>query len=203
MNLKKVILATKNLHKIAEITACLKKFDLEITSFNDLTVLPEIAETGTTFEENAYLKAKGTAIHTQSPCLADDSGLVIPALGGEPGVYSARYAGEGATDQERMEKVLGKLKDKNEKNSRAYFECVLLLFEPLFKAGSKYEKVIIGHGQVFGTIAPGMRGQQGFGYDPIFIPEGYEKTFGELGTAVKNKLSHRKRALDDLIKKLE
>ncbi len=196
MNFKKVILATKNLHKIAEITACLKDIQLEITNFNDLTVLPEIEETGKTFEENAYIKARETSLYTNTPCLADDSGLVIPTLNGEPGVYSARYAGEKSSDENNVKKVLKKM--QGEKKRRAYFECVLLLFE---KRDNK-ENVVMGHGRIFGNICTSVKGNQGFGYDPIFIPDGYEKTFAELGPTIKNKMSHRKIALDDLIKKI-
>ena len=195
-NFKKIILATKNLHKIKEITACLKNLNLEISSFNDLTALPTIEETGKTFVENAYLKARETSLYTHTPCLADDSGLIIPALNGEPGVYSARYVGETATDEDRMQKVLKKMAGKKERE--AHFECVLLLFE---KRGEK-ENVIIGRGRVLGDIATSIRGNKGFGYDSIFIAKGFEQTFGELGSAVKNKLSHRKLALDDLIKKM-
>ena len=198
MNWKSVCLATKNRHKIEEITSCLKLFAEEIVSFNDLEKLPEVDETGKTFEENAYLKAKKTSIHLAMPCLADDSGLVIPALNGEPGIYSARYAGENATDKDRMEKVLKELQKKTGEKRKAHFVCVLLLFEKI----KDQEKILIGRGEVFGRIADSIRGDKGFGYDLIFIPNGYKNTFAELGIAIKNNLSHRRRALDSLMEKL-
>ena len=158
-----------------------------------------MAETGETFEENAYLKAKETANYTNMPCLADDSGLVIPSLNGEPGIYSARYAGEKAKDEDRMKKVLNKLRGQEGEARKAYFVCVLLLFEFV----GDQEQMVMGRGEVWGRIADSIRGDKGFGYDPIFIPQGYEHTFAELGLAIKNNLSHRRRALDHLIAKLK
>ncbi|MDA8031466.1 MAG: RdgB/HAM1 family non-canonical purine NTP pyrophosphatase [Alphaproteobacteria bacterium] len=199
MNLSAVILATKNRHKITEINACLKALNLNIKSFNDLNVLPEIEETGTSFEENAYIKSKETALFTSTPCLADDSGLVIPSINGEPGVYSARYAGENARDEDRMNKVLGKLANKTNEERKAYFQCVLILCD--LRGNS--ERVVIASGQVDGYISQTIRGEQGFGYDAIFVPNGYNQTFAELGSTLKNKLSHRKMALDSLVEKLK
>lgn len=153
----------------------------------------EIEETGCTFEENAMLKATAASRETTQLVLADDSGLEVDALGGEPGVYSARYAGPGASDRDNIAKVIGALAALNPplSRSRARFRCVLALAQ-------NGEILATFSGVTEGSVTTSAAGGQGFGYDPIFVPEGNDETFAELGATVKNQLSHRARALAQL-----
>ena len=183
-----LVIATHNTHKTEEIRALLES---GIPGIRDLTSYPEISpaeETGTTFEENATIKALAAseALGPETTVLADDSGLDVDALGGAPGVYSARYAGPNASDAENREKLLIKLGDAPERSAR--FRCVMVLA----KAG---EVMGVFNGSVEGRIAAAEMGEGGFGYDPVFIPEGYEESFGQLSAALKNSMSHRARAL--------
>ena len=184
-----ILAATTNKHKIQEFQAMLDATvdagRVAILSPDTIPGFPELVENGATFEENARLKAGQAARYADRAAFADDSGLEVAALNGAPGVYSARYAGDGATDARRIEKLLKELEGKTDR--RARFVCVIAL-------AYRGDIVETFRGEVTGTIAPEPRGTEGFGYDPIFIPDGYDRTFGELGEEVKSKLSHRARA---------
>ncbi len=185
--MKTVLAATGNAHKVEEITAVLKPLGIKVLSFKDIdTNVPEVIEDADSFEGNAIKKAVEVAAATGMLCLADDSGLEVKALGGEPGVYSARYAGENVTDLDNMTKLLNNMKGKE--NRAARFVCCLALASPDGVIG-------MAEGEVPGMIIDGARGNQGFGYDPCFVPEGYDKTFAELGSAIKDAISHRGNAL--------
>ena len=151
--------------------------------------LPEVEESGETFAENAALKARAYSRQTGLWTLADDSGLVVDALGGAPGVRSARYAGVGASDAQRNDRLLAELKRTKGRDRRARFVCVIALADP-----AKPDALFFT-GLCEGTIADRPRGVGGFGYDPLFVPEGYTQTFGELPAEIKNQISHRARAL--------
>jgi XTP/dITP diphosphohydrolase len=156
---------------------------------------PEVKERGRTFLENARMKALGYSLWARGEwVVADDSGLCVEALGGEPGVHSAQYAGEPRDDVRNMELVLEKMRGVGDR--RAAFHCVLVL-------GCDGEVLAEVEGRCFGTLARGARGSGGFGYDPIFIPEGFDKTFAELSPEIKNRLSHRAKAMDGLVQVLE
>lgn len=183
----KLLLATNNQHKIEEIKAIFADTPLTILSAKEIPGLPEdVEETGTTFAENAMIKATAFCKASGLWTLADDSGLCVDALHGAPGVYSARYAGPGHDQPANNRKLLEEL--KNVTNRAAHFSCVLALRSP-----EKEEAII--EGICPGTIAHAPRGEGGFGYDPLFIPDGYQQTFGELPASVKNRLSHRAKAL--------
>lgn len=191
----KLLLGTKNHGKIRELTALLKDLPgLELVTYKEFP-FSEVGEVGRTFRENALLKARQISLETGLPSLAEDSGLEVEALGGAPGIRSARFAGEKATDQENIAKLLRALEGVEGKGRRARFVCVAVLSLP---GGEE----LIAEGELEGHIAYEPRGIHGFGYDPVFIPEGYEKTLGELGPAVKDKISHRKKALEQLKKEL-
>jgi XTP/dITP diphosphohydrolase len=185
-----LLAATANRHKAAEIRAMLgPRF-----SVTDLSAHPEITpaeETGATFEENAALKAAGASRCFDGIVLADDSGLEVDALGGAPGVFSARYSGAGATDASNRARLLAELAKTGDARRAARFRCVIALA----RAG---EIVVTFDGAVEGRIIGGERGEGGFGYDPLFVPEGFGQTFAELPAAVKNTLSHRGRAMEKL-----
>jgi len=184
--------ATRNTHKTREIQHILGSG----FSVRDLRAYPqisEIIETGTSFEENAKLKALAVSRKLPGLVIADDSGLEVEALGGAPGMHSARYAGANATDTEKIDKLLEELARVRAKNDsrRARFHCLLAL-------ARNGEVLGVFEGTVEGQITQQPRGSHGFGYDPIFVPKGFERTFGELGPAEKNQLSHRARALEKL-----
>jgi XTP/dITP diphosphohydrolase len=187
-NPPRLLIATANRHKTEEFRALLDG----VAEVEDLTThphLPPVDETGGTFEENSAIKAIAAARATGLPALADDSGLEVDALGGEPGVISARYSGPGATDASNRRKLLAELAALPQTTPRtARFRCVLTLASP---AGE-----ILGSwsGAVEGRIIAEERGEGGFGYDALFIPDGHDQTFAELPAAVKNQLSHRARA---------
>lgn len=186
--LPRLLIATGNRHKTEEFRALLDG----IAEVEDLTThphLPPVEESGETFEENSAIKALASACATGMPALADDSGLEVDALGGQPGVHSARYSGAGATDASNRRKLLDELAKVPEATPRsARFRCVLTLASP--------EGKILGSwsGSVEGQIIAGERGDGGFGYDALFIPDGHEQTFAELPASTKNQLSHRARA---------
>jgi XTP/dITP diphosphohydrolase len=183
--LPRLILATRNAHKTAEIRAMIgDRFEvLDVTAMPEC---PQIEETGTTFLENARLKALGISSRIDGWVLADDSGLEVDALGGAPGVGSSSFGGEEGNHSRNNARLLDEMKDKTER--RARFCCTMVL------AWNGHERAHF-MGTVEGRIIEAPRGGQGFGYDPLFIPEGCEKTFAELGDDVKNTLSHRARAL--------
>ena len=177
----------------------LKEFMNLITGDVRLRSLPEIGfyapppETGATFEDNARIKARSLrAIKPGEWIVADDSGLEVDGLNGLPGVHSARYAGESAGDAQNVAKLLKMVQIRSAGRREARFRCVIVAFAP---DGTEH----VFHGTIEGRIAPNARGTQGFGYDPVFIPEGEDKTFGELGPAAKNKVSHRARAIRQLL----
>jgi len=184
-----VVLATRNKGKVKEFADLLRGVVGNIISLADLDNPPEVIEDGDTFEENALKKARMIAEHSGKPTLADDSGLVVEALGGRPGVYSARFAGEDATDGDNIEKLLIELGE--ETNRRAKFVCVLALVYP---DGAE----IIAEGECPGEILDKPRGEGGFGYDPVFYLPDREKTMAEVTPQIKNSISHRARAVKNL-----
>ena len=183
-----LLLATRNAHKTRELAALLgPEF-----SVSDLTALPQIAaieETGKTFAENATLKAVAASRIVSGLVAADDSGLEVDSLGGAPGVYSARYAGDGASDETNVAKLLRALHDTDER--AAQFHCVLVL-------AHDGDAITLFDGVVRGQIARSPAGKNGFGYDPVFVPDGFTDTFAALGDAMKNQISHRARAAAQL-----
>lgn len=193
-----LVIATTNPHKVREIRSFLRgRLKLELYSLVDFPHYTQPAETGTTFRENAHLKATHAVKALQKWVLADDSGLVVPALQGEPGVYSARYAGPQATDKDNRKKLLEAMKNLDEGRRQAYLECSLVLLSP-----EGYEKSFSGI--VEGTITQEERGGNGFGYDPLFLKYGYNLTLAELSNEeLKNKISHRGKALQKLLVALE
>ena len=185
----RLVIATHNQGKLAEIDDLLRPFHIEIAGAGALG-LPEPEETGDSFEANASLKARAAAEASGLPALADDSGLVVPALGGEPGIYSARWAGPRRDFVLAMRTVEDRLRGKSDR--RAYFVAALALAWP------------DGHAEVFRGEAHGAliwppRGDKGFGYDPMFLPDGYDRTFGELDPAEKHRISHRADAFRKLV----
>lgn len=184
-----LVIATRNKNKLKEFKEILKDLQIEIRSLDDFGPTPEAIEDGRTFDENAYKKALHTAKVLGLPAIADDSGLVVDALEGAPGVYSARYAGEHASDEENLQKLLQELHGK--KNRQAHFQCVLSIAVPSGPALT-YE------GRCDGVILNEKRGDNGFGYDPVFYFEELGKTFAELSLEEKNRVSHRGKALNEV-----
>ena len=189
-----IVLATRNQGKLKEFQEILKNFPVEIKSLQDFGPIPEVVEDGRTFDDNAYKKASFTAKVLGIPAIADDSGLVVEALDGAPGVYSARYAGENATDQDNIQKLLKELEGKT--NRRAAFECVISIAVPSGPALT-YE------GRCEGEIISEPRGEGGFGYDPVFYYPEFGKTFAEADMAEKNSISHRGKALAELVSEFD
>ena len=185
-----LLVATRNEGKLAEIRQLLSDLPLVLLSLHDFPEVRTVEEKGLTFEENAALKAAGYASQTQTLTLADDSGLEVDALGGEPGVRSARYAGERTNDSQRIEKLLAALMETREPNRAARFVSAIGI------ADKKGVILNLSVGTCKGRIAFDPRGGGGFGYDPVFIPNGYERSFAELNPEIKNQISHRARALD-------
>ena len=181
-----LVLATTNKNKVKEFQEMVGDFPVEIRSVSDFGSIPECIEDGETFDDNAYKKAVHTAKILGLPAIADDSGLVVEALDGAPGVYSARYAGENATDEENCQKLLKEMKGVT--NRKAAFKCVLSIAVPSGPALT-YE------GSCEGTILEEKRGESGFGYDPLFYFEEFGKTFAECNAEEKNRVSHRGKAL--------
>lgn len=192
MNRPVIVLATRNPGKLREIRGILSGVPVAVEGLDDLLrmpgvpVVPEIEETGATLEENAFIKARTVFRMTGLPAISDDSGLEVDALGGAPGVVSARYAGENVTYDDNNRKLLGALSGVPEGGRRARFRCVAAY------AGPAGERAV--EGRCGGRIALGRRGAGGFGYDPLFIPDGYDRTFAELPSDIKNAVSHRAEA---------
>jgi len=187
----RLVLATNNAHKreeIAAIFADLEIAGIELLTLRDIPPLPPVREEGTTFAENARLKAVAVSEGVRDFALADDSGIVVDALGGAPGVWSARYAGESATDADRIRKLLSELRDVPEERRTARFVCAMCLA----RCG---QVVAETEGICEGRIAAHPRGEGGFGYDPVFFLPEYRQTMAEVGSAIKNRISHRARAL--------
>ena len=191
---KALVLATRNEGKIAEFRQLLSEFDIQIMSLKDFGPLPPVIEDGETFEENAYKKAHATAKAIALPALSDDSGLTVAALGGAPGVRSARYAGENAADEENNRKLLREMEGIS--NREAAFECVIAIAVPRGPA-------LIYEGRCEGLVATELRGDKGFGYDPLFFYEPFGKTFAELSVHEKNTVSHRGHAMAELKKEFD
>lgn len=194
----KIVFATNNQNKLSEIRDILGS-DFEIVSLQDIGCHADIPETGSTLEENAMQKARYIYDNYNMSVFADDTGLEVDALGGAPGIYSARYAGgEGHDSEANMTKLLGELGENNNRKARFRTAIALILKED--GNGNITEKLF--EGIVRGEIIKERRGGEGFGYDPIFQPEGYDRTFAELGPDVKNKISHRARAVARLVEYL-
>jgi XTP/dITP diphosphohydrolase len=185
---ERLAVASHNLGKVVEIRALLKPFGVATVGAAALG-LPEPEETGATFEENAALKARAAAERSGLVSLADDSGLVVPALGGAPGIYSARWAGPDKDFSHAMERVQRELGDGDR---RAHFVAVLALAWP-------DGEIACFRGEVHGRLVWPPRGERGFGYDPMFVPDGYETTFGEIDPDEKHRISHRARAFEKLV----
>ncbi|MHC4848455.1 MAG: RdgB/HAM1 family non-canonical purine NTP pyrophosphatase [Planctomycetota bacterium] len=191
-----ILVGSKNPHKLLEVRAILEPLGLRAVIAVDL---PDVEEDGDTFAANAAKKALEFAQYLKAPCLADDSGLVIPALDGEPGVYSARYAGEDATDQQNLQKVLDELDRRDISRPEAYFCCAIAVAVP---TPTGPELVLETEGRVDGIIIREPRGENGFGYDPIFLLPELDRTTAELPPEEKNRLSHRAAALNKLASRL-
>ena len=195
VSIKEIVVASQNAGKVAEFKVALSGLPYKVLSLADLGKFPEAPEQGETFAENAYSKAKFYARLTGKLCLADDSGLEVDYLKGEPGVYSARYAGEYATDQDNNEKLLGHLIGVPPENRTGRFRCVLVVADA--------EKLwCTADGTVEGIILAEPRGNNGFGYDPLLFFPGLDRTLAELTPEEKNEISHRGRALKKLVKQL-
>lgn len=179
-----LILATRNGHKTREFRELLGS-EFQIEDLSGVVATPIVDETGKIFSENAILKAVTISQIRDDLVIADDSGLEVESLGGAPGVFSARYAGERATDQENVEKLLGELRDLRDRSAR--FQCVIAL-------AHRGNLLRTFEGSVQGIILDVPRGTRGFGYDPIFVPTGYDQTFAEMPAQLKNQLSHRAKA---------
>lgn len=188
--MKKLILATRNKHKIAELQSLLQDLNLELLTLNDFPNHPPLIEDGTTFQENALKKARAVFQYTKLPALADDSGLEVFYLNSRPGVRSARYADDNATDEENNEKLLAEMLGVAPRRRRAQFRAVLAL------NGQGFEE--LAEGICSGKLAEAPRGTNGFGYDPIFIPDGFTKTYAELTAEEKNEISHRAKAAEKM-----
>ena len=188
----KITVATQNAHKIIEIDGITKDFGIELESMAGAGLADlDIEETGTTFEENSFIKASEVMKRTGRPAIADDTGLCVDALDGAPGLYSARFAGEHGNDKDNRAKLLELMKDVPPEKRTARFITVITLLYP-------DGKQLVAKGVCPGFIATEERGERGFGYDSLFIPEGYETTFAEMPIEFKNSLSHRARALEKL-----
>lgn len=189
--MKKIVVVTNNLSKIKEIKEILKEY--EILTLKDINCQMEVEEDQDSFEGNAKKKAQEVAKLINMPCIADDSGLCIEAFNGWPGIYTARFLGEKATDWQKNEAILEKMRGLKGEQRKAKVECVVAYYQN--------EKFIIGKGEIQGKIAEEQRGESGFGFDPIFeLPNG--KTYAQITQEEKNAISHRRRALENLEKQL-
>jgi XTP/dITP diphosphohydrolase len=182
----KIVLATGNKGKLREFKQMCQD---EVVPFSDLLSDVEIVEDGDTFAENALIKARTIyqKLGEGYLVIADDSGISLPLLNGAPGIYSARYAGEDATDKENLHKLLDTVKEKGLRTTPAYYTAAIAIV-------SKYGEYVV-HGWMHGDVINALRGDKGFGYDPMFVPKGYQQTLGELDDEVKSKISHRAQAL--------
>lgn len=190
--MKTFVLASHNGNKLKEFLA-IPNSPHKLLSLNSLPKTIEWEETGDTFEANALIKAKSVKKHTDLPVLGEDSGLVVEDLKGEPGVYSKRYAGPGCTDRDNIEKLLSELERVGSKERKAYFITSLVLMD-------ENEKFHSYTGKCHGTILRKPRGKDGFGYDPVFLPDGYDKSFAELPLSLKNTISHKHNAFHQFLK---
>jgi len=190
----KIILASNNKGKVREIKSIFEKSPFEIISLYDLGNNIEIEETGSTFSENAFIKAKAVFEHYKEPSIADDSGIMVEQLDGRPGVFSARYAGPNCTFEDNNLKLIKELSNFPEPH-KAKFVCTAVFYDG--------KNIIEAVGELNGIVINEQRGTEGFGYDPIFIPDGYSKTIAELNFEEKNKISHRAIAFKRLLEKLK
>lgn len=189
--MKKLVVATKNRGKLLEIAELLHDQDIMLYSLADFPGMPDVVEDGSTFEENAVKKARAASEWAKLPAIADDSGLEVDALDGAPGVHSSRYAGSEATDADRIDKLLAALADVPMEQRTARFRCVIAFVDP---SGD----VHVTEGSCEGLITFESRGLGGFGYDPVFMVREYGKTFAELRSEIKNRISHRAVALQKM-----
>jgi XTP/dITP diphosphohydrolase len=189
-----LVLATRNAKKLAELDRLLvgAGLDVQILGSDAFSELPEIEETGSTFAENSLIKARAVSTHTGLIAIADDSGLCVDALDGQPGIYSARWAGQGATDESNLALVLEQIRDIEPARRTAHFACAAALVLP---SGEEY----VVQGQVNGVLLTQRRGVGGFGYDPIFLPDGFDITTAEMTSEQKDAISHRGQAMRALV----
>ncbi len=193
-----ILIASKNVHKIRELRSMLQRFSqFDILSLHDFPKYVPPEETGSTFKENATIKATHAAKELGVWAIADDSGLVVPSLNGKPGVFSARFAGPNASDMDNRKKLLSMMQNLNENDRDAYFECSIALASP----NGELHKIVTANCE--GSLLAAERGGGGFGYDPLFIKHEYSKTFAELEESIKNQISHRRKALDKILVTLE
>jgi XTP/dITP diphosphohydrolase len=202
MTSKKVVLATRNLGKVEEFERMLQSaaLDIRVLGLRDFPDMPDVEETGSTFAENALLKAEQISQYTGLPALADDSGLCVDALGGNPGIYSARWAGSHGDDKANLAKVLREIGELENPDLGARFKCAVALALP--EDHPNGERAVLREGEIIGEIVLEPRGSNGFGYDPIFQPLGYEQTTAELSAEVKDRISHRGQALQAILPEL-
>ncbi len=196
LNEKRIILASNNLGKTKEINALLDDSVFNVVSQSEFNV-EEAEETGLTFIENALIKARNAATYTEHPVIADDSGIEVPALNGRPGIYSARYAGVGASDEENLNKLIEDIKPLSEADRMARFVCVMVYLKH-----AEDPTPIITHGIWNGVVLTEPRGENGFGYDPMFYVPTHDCVSAELSPEIKNQLSHRGQALKQLVNKI-
>lgn len=193
---RKIIISTGNKNKVLEIKKMLKDLPIEVLSKDEINLSHiDVIEDGMTLSENSIKKAKALSEHTDFMVMADDSGLFVDALNGDPGIHSNRYAGEGGNDTANNIKLLDALKNIEGSKRTAKFQTAITLI-------TEEKEIITMTGEVRGTIGTELIGDIGFGYDPLFIPEGYDQTFGVLGEEIKNTISHRARALEEMKKVL-
>ena len=198
---KRLVLATQNVGKIQELERILEKTDLaiEVLGLRDFPDMPDVEETGTTFAENSLLKSRAIAAFTGLPALADDSGLCVDALGGDPGIFSARWAGKHGDDEANIVKVLEQLHGESKRTAR--FVCAVSLIFPANHI-HHHEEIVV-EGVMTGEITQAPIGSFGFGYDPIFRPDGYQLTSGQLDPVIKDEISHRGQALRKILPFIE
>lgn len=191
--MKKILVASNNAHKVEEIEKILADFGVEVLSLKDAGIDIEVEENGTTFMENSLKKASEVydACTGKYMVLADDSGLMVDCLGGAPGVYSARFAGEHGNTEKNNEKLLKMLQGKRVEDRKAKFVCAMVLV-------ANQKRIIKVQGEIEGYIVENEKGTNGFGYDPLFYVPEYNATFAEMGSEIKNKISHRAKALEEL-----
>ena len=193
----RAVLASSNPGKLRELASLLAPLSLQLVAQSELGIHPA-QETGTTFTENALLKAHHAARHARLSALADDSGLEVDALGGRPGVWSARFAGVGSSDEQNLRQLLAELEDVPGGYRQARYQCVIVWVRSVGD-----QAPVIAHGTWEGSIARAPRGHGGFGYDPVFIPAGEQRSAAELTAAEKNTVSHRAQALRELVARLQ
>lgn len=190
-----ILIATSNDGKAREIRCALKPLPLTIRTLRDFPSVQEVVETGETYHENALLKGLHYSVQTGLYAIADDSGLEVDALNGRPGIFSARYGGTGLSDVERNHKLLSSLADYDSNRRAARFVSVAVLAQPVPGSAIGGRVLAVTKGVCGGAVAFSSRGENGFGYDSIFIPDGYEQTFAELSALIKNEISHRAQAM--------